>query len=323
MVEETQSKVIYWLSLAHAVIFLASLFGNSVIIHIIRTNSSLKTTTNYLILNQAFADILIMLTHTFNMIHYSFFDSLWFGGLFGHISCKIHLVITSLVPYASVWMLVIIAVDRYFAVVRPLQLTPVRQHLKKIILFLWLWCFVCSTNDLVNGGIIKAQQYYYCDFASVFTKWVTVNIVDICFNFFLPILIIAALYTIVCLKLWSREVPGEGANQNERQAEAMKTAKNVTRMMIIIVMLFLVCWLPFVIIFTLRMLSPVKLPRVGVVNFITALTVLYNGINPFIYFIFHGKFRVELKKLMGCFFRKIRISNFVSFHSQSVELEQL
>jgi len=40
-------------------VFLASLFGNSVIIHIIRTDNSMKTTTNYLIINQACADLLI------------------------------------------------------------------------------------------------------------------------------------------------------------------------------------------------------------------------------------------------------------------------
>ena len=35
------------------------LFGNSVIIHIIRTDKSIKTTTSYLILNQACADLVI------------------------------------------------------------------------------------------------------------------------------------------------------------------------------------------------------------------------------------------------------------------------
>ena len=41
-------------------VFLASLFGNSVIIHIITTDNSTRTTTNYLIINQACADLLIL-----------------------------------------------------------------------------------------------------------------------------------------------------------------------------------------------------------------------------------------------------------------------
>ena len=55
---------------------------------------------------------------------------------------------------------------------------------------------------------------------------------------FLPFLLIVVLYTIVCLKLWSRQVPGEGANQDERQAEDIKTAKKVTWMMIAVVVFF-------------------------------------------------------------------------------------
>ena len=45
------AKLIY---LAYFKLFMASLFGNSVIIYIIRKgNNSMKTTTNYLVLNQA------------------------------------------------------------------------------------------------------------------------------------------------------------------------------------------------------------------------------------------------------------------------------
>ena len=52
------------------------------------------------------------------------------------------------------------------------------------------------------------------------------------------------LYAIVCLNLWSRKVPGEGNNQNEEQAAALKIVRKVTRMMIIVVVLYLICWLP-------------------------------------------------------------------------------
>ena len=47
---------------AYTITFLSSLFGNSVIIYIIRTDNSLKTTTNYLVMNQACVDIFITLS---------------------------------------------------------------------------------------------------------------------------------------------------------------------------------------------------------------------------------------------------------------------
>ena len=59
--------------------------------------------------------------------------------------------------------------------------------------------------------------------------------------------IVLLLYTIVCRKLWSREVPEEGANHNQAQAQVLQIARKVTRMMIMAVVLFLLCWrLPYV-----------------------------------------------------------------------------
>ena len=60
----------------------------------------------------------------------------------------------------------------------------------------------------------------------------------------LPLGIILVMYTVVCLKLWSRKMPGDGSNQNAQQAEAVKTARKVTLMMIAVVVLFMVCWFP-------------------------------------------------------------------------------
>lgn len=69
-------------------------------------------------------------------------------------------------------------------------------------------------------------------------------------SFALPLVVIVLLlYTIVCRKLWSREVPEEGANHNQAQAQAqvLQTARKVIRMMIVAVVLFLLCWrLPYV-----------------------------------------------------------------------------
>ena len=106
---------------AQVTLFLASLFGNSIIIHIIRTDNSMRTTTNYLILNQACSDLLISFTELTDAIHISFTGRLWTGGIVGLVSCKI-LVMTFFSPLSfSVWILTAIAVDRFYAVARPIE----------------------------------------------------------------------------------------------------------------------------------------------------------------------------------------------------------
>ena len=273
----------------------------------------MKTTTNYLILNQAFADVVITLTQSINGLHHSYLGSEWFGGPFGQITCKLHLVSISIPPYVSVWILVTIAIDRFYAVTRPLELSPLSRHLKKTILLLWIWGFVCTINIFFNGSLEKVEQSVYCCFGSIFNVWIAYDTIDVSLNIFLPSLIIVILYTIICLKLRSREVPGEGANQNERQVEAIKTAKKVTQMMIAVVVLFLLCWFPFFIIVTLQTLLTGSVQiSLRLISLIGLLAISYSGLNPYIYLTFSHKFRIRCKKLISNFVRKIRTSNFVS-----------
>ena len=118
------------------------------------------------------------------------------------------------------------------------------QRLRKIIFLLWALCLATPSNYLQNANFKKLNDSYYCDLVDVLQEGTIVNIVTGGLLAFLPFLIIAVLYTKVCLKLWSRQVPGEGSNQNVQQAEAIKTARKITLMIIAIVVLYVVCWLP-------------------------------------------------------------------------------
>ena len=123
---------------AYVIIFLASLLGNSVIIHITRTDNSLKTTTNCLIMTQA-ADLLITFIALPFFLYHRMMKILWFGGVLGFITCKMTLAAVFSVPQFSVLMLVMIAVDRFYAVLLPLRQSPISKHLKKMIAILLLW----------------------------------------------------------------------------------------------------------------------------------------------------------------------------------------
>lgn len=315
--EETHFQFLWLIYFAYVIIFLASLFGNSVIIHIIRTDNSMKNSTNYLILNQACSDLLITMAQLMNLlVPFYHLASRWFGGLLGLITCKCFLGSMVILPVFSIWMLVTIAVDRFYAVTRPLRLSPIAQHLKKIIVSLWAWSIASSTNVLVNGTALTIEGHYYCYIADA---WITFHfILGTGVNVALPLLIIIVLYTIVCHKLWSRDVPAEGANQNHGQAAARK----VTRMMVVIVVLYVLCWLPLDIILFLEFLGYVEI-NVSIYFFLVWLTVAFSGINPYIYLTLSQKFRHRFKDLFGNCLRNIRIHNVLSFRSQSVELEQI
>ena len=123
---------------AYVIIFLASLLGNSVIIDITRTDNSLKTTTKCLIMTQAYADLLITFIALPFFLYHRMMKILWFGGVLGFITCKMTLAAVFSVPQFSVLMLVMIAVDHFYAVLLSLRQSPISKHLKMIaILLLW------------------------------------------------------------------------------------------------------------------------------------------------------------------------------------------
>ena len=306
---------------AFVIIFLASLFGNTVIIQIIRTDNTMKNTTNYLILNQACVDLLTTLAEAASLLFYhSALRDKWFGGVLGLIACKLFHSIPFILAVVSMWILVTIAVDRFYAVTQLLNDSPLSRHLKKIIPLLWAWAFASKTDFLVNANLGINEENHYCKL-NIPDDWKVFYVISHSLNFFLPLLIIAVLYTIVCLKLWYREVPGEGTNQNERQAEAMKTARKVTRMMIVIVVLYVVCLLPYFI--NLPFDISGQFLESGLIPFLIAVwfSCAYSGLNPYVYLTFNQKFRNGFKHLFRNCFRKIH--SFSPSRSQSVELEQI
>ena len=232
------------------------------------------------------------------------------------------IAILFIMPNFSVWILGIIALDRFYAVTRPLRLSPISQHFKKIIFLCWAWSVILSSNYLIKETLTNVNGSYYCNITTLFDDWKTLNTISITLDIFLPLSMITVLYTVVCLRLWSREVPGKGNNQNEEQAAALKMARKVTRMMIIVIVLYVICWLPVYISVLLRFVDRVQVTD-SLFLFANFLTLCYSGVNPYVYLTLSQNFRNGFRKLFRKFCGKLRISNFISFRSQSLELEQI
>ena len=234
---------------------------------------------------------------------------------------KIFIAILFILPHFSAWILGVIAADRFYAVARPLRLSPVSQHLKKIIFLRWAWSIAFSTNYIVKETFITVKRSQFCDVTAIIDDWNTFNTISITCNIFLPLSMMAGLYTVVCLRLWSREVPGEGNNQNEEQAAALKIARKVTLMMIIVVVLYVICWLPVYMSVFLRFVDRIQVTD-NLFLFTNFLTLCYSEIHSYLYLTVSQNSRKGFNKLFRKLCGKLRISN-GNFRSQSVELEQI
>ena len=196
-------------------------------------------------------------------------------------------------------------------------------------MFLWVWSAVSAADVLALIGLREEEAYDFCETVDrVYYGWTEFLLTSLVLNVVVPLVAVIILYTIICLKLWARKVPGEGANRNERQVEAIKTAKKVTRMMIAVVVLYELCYLPCFITMLMSLTrgeSPLKSdPPTGNIHlnfFIVWLTFAYSAVNPFVYLTFNQKFRNGFKHLYKDCLTKPR--GILPFRSQNVELEQI
>ena len=85
---ETDYLIVCLMQIAYSTVLLSSLYVNSVIIHI-RTDTSRKTASNYLILNQACADLLVGNSLLFLISHSFELGNLWFGRGLGQATCSL------------------------------------------------------------------------------------------------------------------------------------------------------------------------------------------------------------------------------------------
>lgn len=85
---ETDYLIVCLMQIAYSTVLLSSLYVISVIIHI-RTDTSMKTASNYLILNQACVDLLVGNSLLFLISHSFELGNLWFGRGLGQATCSL------------------------------------------------------------------------------------------------------------------------------------------------------------------------------------------------------------------------------------------
>ena len=143
--------------------------GNGVVITIVQKTPSMHTTTNYLLLNLAVADLLTLLLcpgiYDFALNHFRINPTL------GDIVCKLFAgnAIVCITFDASVLTLCVIAVERYVAIVKPFKSSRWNIAPKKtsiVIALIWFMAFILSFPDSLwteyNRNYTPASSRYPC-----------------------------------------------------------------------------------------------------------------------------------------------------------------
>ena len=153
----TQPSSCYWnptakkigLTFAYCLIVLISLAGNTAIGTIVYKTKTMRKPINFLIVNMAMSDLLIPIFVIPTDIRVLYANSFLIGGPLGQALCKLVNFLTSVPIVVSVQSLVLIAVDRFGAVVFPLRSPLISSKLWPFfILATWIIAIAAFSPDL-------------------------------------------------------------------------------------------------------------------------------------------------------------------------------
>ena len=294
----------------YCLILVASLVGNSIIGIIVYKTPTLRKPINYFIANMAMSDLLYPIFLFPLKIAELYADTWIIGGPLGQALCKLSNFLTDVSSLVSIQSLVLIAVDRFVAVVFPLRSLPISPKLcPSVIIATWIVAMAFyspyfSVFKLVEYPGKRTCEWKWTEAFGDYSSVANYYLAGLIVFFYIPIVVLIILYSIIIIKLKTQVHPGEHlANAQEQRT---RRNRSVIKMVIAIVVGFVICWVPFSITLLLVFfpLESSPLPC-DIRRFWFVLTLFMTRanctINPVICLSFSRNYRQGLKRLLNCF----------------------
>ena len=313
---------------AMAVITLGGLIGNILVIAAVCKTPSLRTSVNYYYVNMAVSDFLSSLTtwplYLTNEIITSR-GSLIQGSL-ATVGCKVGVFFRVVSITVSILSLVLIAVDRFVAIVFPLKASLITRKIRAALL-LTTW-FVSIAYCIPMGYYFRAEkvgQETYCKFAWNDFALMIYYITGLALFQLLPLLAIIILYSRIMRALRGRFNAEHTARCGTHQQNRYKQTQNFMKIFRSIVIVLFTWFSLFTLYLILKITSPELFARdrckwiLGFAYFV--IPSLGIAINPVILFTYSTNFHHALPRLG--LFSFTRLCCKVKTRSQQSKLVQL
>lgn len=277
------------LTLYICVIFVG-MVGNTIVIVVVFRNRKMQNVTNVLIANLALSDIGLCMFSLPIQLYYQLTDH-W---MFGEILCRIIFAAFAIPMYVSILTILLIAYDRYWLIVYPLKermrirmalLLVLLTILISVLLSIPVMCFT-SLHRLEEPDLHIRRNYCVEQWPDPLARQ-SYSFLMFIFQFCLPLFVTAMLYCRIYRKLKERRLH---RSQCERKQKTNK-------ILISIVVLFIICWLPWNIYSLITELDHgiVRGPHFKFVDLLLKVFAMSSAcVNPFLYCWLNDNFRREL-----------------------------
>ncbi|XP_039605655.1 trace amine-associated receptor 13c-like [Polypterus senegalus] len=301
--KETRSTEVYViLYIFSSTVVMLTICGNLVVIISISHFKQLHTPTNFLVLSLAVADFLVgVIVMPFTIIRA--IETCWY---FGNVFCSIHTVFFLLLTSVSISNLVFIAVDRYFAVCDPFFYSN-KITIPVTILFIALSWLISLFYTLAiihfKGYIEDVTELNICPGDCVFVFNSTWGTIDMFVTFLFPFTLMISFYTKIFFvaKKHARIINSmtQHTESSERKESNIpkKSERKAAKTLGIVVVVFILCWVPYYISTLLVPYMHVDDPSL-ILQAFAWIAYCNSSMNPIIYALFYPWFQKSLRLIV-------------------------
>ncbi|XP_061910954.1 somatostatin receptor type 5 [Entelurus aequoreus] len=274
------------MAVLYPLVCIVGLAGNSLVIITILKLDKMSSATTVYIFNLALADGLFMVGLPF-MASQNFLSK-W---LFGNVACKVVMVLDGINQFTSVFCLTVMSIDRYMALADPLRFACWRTPRCAKIISALLWLFSLVT-------ILPMALHFSADRGLCIPDiisdvwWLGILSYTFVLGFALPFTVMTASYTALLLTLRSQRLQATTPNHENHRPE-----RQVTKMVVAVVIVFGMCWLPFYT-FNFCSMYETDLTFARAFDCVVLLSYSWSCANPILYTCLSDTFRRHFRTLL-------------------------
>lgn len=231
--------------LLYAFIVCVGLIGNCFVVAVVKRTPSMHSTTNYLLVNLAVADIITLLWNprTYSFVFYPSHPR----GAFGDYLCKLFTgnAIIGVAIGASVLTLSTIAVERYHALVKPLTAGKLKiqfENVRYVIAGIWTSALLINLPDFVENRYDAKYGRCICPYSLESITDFRAHV--LCTVFFLgglPFLVLGFCYFQITKGIFfEKTIIGQAPGQEDTNSK-----RKLAKLLLSVTMAFYTCYLPY------------------------------------------------------------------------------
>ncbi|KFV98203.1 Melanopsin, partial [Eurypyga helias] len=305
----------YTIGVVILIVGITGTLGNFLVIYAFCRSRSLQTPANIFIINLAISDFLMSITQS----PVFFTNSLHKRWIFGEKGCELYAFCGALFGITSMITLMVIALERYFVITKPLASVGVTSKKKALIILVGVWLYSLAWSlppffgwsAYVPEGLLTSCSWDYMTFTPSVRAY---TMLLFCFVFFIPLIAIIYSYVFIfeAIKKANKSIQTFGCKHGnkeiQKQYQRMKNEWKMAKIALIVILLYVISWSPYSVVALVAFAgySHILTPFMNSIPAVIAKASVIH--NPIIYAFTHPKYRTAIATYVPCLGSLLRVS---------------